>query len=73
MGSFPDATKIWTGGEFKLLGSGIKYRKIAFFNIQVRLQLPLVDVLKQAKTLTHTRSACCSCTLSPCMWRRSQL
>ena len=36
-GNFPQIVKLWAGGEFKFLGSGIKYRKIVFVSIQVSI------------------------------------
>lgn len=37
---FPGQQNFWTGGVFRLLGSGIRYYKLAFFNVKVwqRLQ-----------------------------------
>ncbi|KAK9810409.1 hypothetical protein WJX72_010277 [[Myrmecia] bisecta] len=35
LGAFPAVQKFWEGGEFKFMGSGIRYHKIAFFSVKV--------------------------------------
>ena len=34
--SFPQQQRFWRGGEYELLGSGIRYYKLGFIHVQVR-------------------------------------
>ena len=44
---FPGNTKLWTGGDFKCMGYGIKYKTIVFIKIQVFFSA-LKDRLQEA-------------------------
>lgn len=43
LGDFPPAEKIWEGGEFKFLGSDIKYKRIVFVDVQVTVMLRILS------------------------------